>query len=65
MATPQPLPAIGKIVTFVAPNDDFPFTGRVVKDYGFAVAVAALSDNAALPMSVLEAGTPYTVIPSN
>jgi ribosomal protein L35AE/L33A len=65
MTRTQPLPAIGKIVTFVAPNDNLQFTGRVVRSYGFAVAVVAISPNAALPMSVLEAGVRYTVVPSS
>lgn len=56
------LPAIGTMVTFIAPNDNLPFTGRVVKDYGFTVAVAAVSPNAILPIAVLESCIPYAVI---
>jgi hypothetical protein len=59
------LPALGKIVTFVAPNDGLPFTGRVIHSYGFAVAVAAISTDTALPIAVLEIGVPYTVVQSN
>jgi hypothetical protein len=65
MITPQPLPSLGTIVTFVAAIDGLPFTGRVFKSYGFAVAVAAIGTNPALPIAVLDAGQSYTVVPSN
>ncbi len=63
MTSNQPLPAKGTIVTFVAAIDGLPFTGRVTKSYGFAVAVTAISPNATLPATVLDAGQPYTVVP--
>jgi hypothetical protein len=65
MTSPQPLPALGTIVMFMAPQDNLPFTGRVFKNYGQMVAVASISPDATLPVSVLEIGVPYTVVPSN
>ena len=59
----QPLPAIGTMVMFIA-DDDLPFTGIVVKSYGFAVSVAD-RPGAELPIAVLNAGTPYTVVGSD
>lgn len=60
MTSNQPLPTIGAVVAFIAPQDGEIFTGRVFKSYGWAVAVASLDKS--LPVSVLEAGMPYTVV---
>jgi hypothetical protein len=62
MTSTQPLPLIGSTVTFIAAIDGLPFTGRVFKSYGFAVAVAAISPDATLPVTTLDAGQPYTLV---
>jgi hypothetical protein len=52
------LPTIGETVTFASPVDGLPYTGTVVKSYGFAVAVRNVAGTDVTP---LEAGIPYAV----